>query len=87
MAISKKPVARDEEAIERLISGGLDRPAPAARLAATSDKVPPRQSLRFPPDGTLYGRFEAAIASIPFPPTHNSWILQAIAEKLDRDGH
>lgn len=83
MAIAQKPKA-SEAAVDQLISGGLDKPASAPAAAPTGIKAHP---LRFPADGKLYQRLETALNAADVKPPRNTYILNAIAEKLARDGY
>lgn len=86
MALSAKPArpaAKPADPVEAFISKGGSVPAeaPAVEKAAKGAQHP----LKFPADSDLFERLEharrASVVRLP----RNTWILQAIAEKLARD--
>lgn len=90
MVVSRKPVTSkaSEADIERIISGGLDKASPATPTApAAAPAGVKNHPLRFPPDGALYHRLEKALQAAPVKLPRNTFILQAIAEKLEREGY
>lgn len=84
MAIAQKPKKPDEAKIMSLIEKGLDAPTSADQKSQPAKaKVHP---LRFPPERDLWDRLEAAISSNRVKLPRNTYILQAIHEKLEADG-
>jgi len=76
-----RPVQAPVDAVEAFISKGGSVPA------ETSPEKPvkaPQHPLKFPP-GDLFGRLERAREASAVKLPRNTWILQAIAEKLERD--
>ena len=82
MAVTRKPNVVPEHAIEALIAkgGSVATPEPAP-LAAGVKLVPVRI------DATLLTRIDRAVQAQPIKIPRNTWVLQAILEKLERDGY
>ncbi|UGB28690.1 hypothetical protein LPC10_25455 (plasmid) [Methylorubrum sp. B1-46] len=88
MALSAKPArpaAKPADPVEAFISKGgsvaADTPAPEQEKAGKG----PQHPLKFPADSDLFERLEAARKATVVRLPRNTWILQAIAEKLERD--
>lgn len=86
MALSGKParpVAKPADPVEAFISKGGSVPAQEspANKAAKGAQHP----LKFPADSDLFERLEQARKASVVRLPRNTWILQAIAEKLARD--
>jgi hypothetical protein len=82
MALSAKPTrvtSKPSDNIEAFISKGGS--VPATKTAAKGAQHP----LKFP-EGDLFERLERVRKSAAVQLPRNTWILQAIAEKLERDG-
>jgi hypothetical protein len=85
MALSAKPARlapQPAENIEAFINKGGSAPADAAPKPAAKGAQHP---LKFP-EGDLFERLERARKSTAVKLPRNTWILQAIAEKLEREG-
>ena len=85
MALSAKPIRpapKPVDAVEAFISKGGSVPveAPSGKAAKA-----PQHPLKFPA-GDLFERLERARGASDVKLPRNTWILQAIAEKLSRDG-
>jgi hypothetical protein len=89
MALSAKPTRPTQKAaspdpVEAFISKGgsvpTTVPAPEERGAKGA-----QHPLKFPADGDLFERLERARSASVVKLPRNTWILQAIAEKLERD--
>ena len=85
MAVTRKPRVVPESAIEALIAkgGSVATPAPAPPA------VPPAPGVKLVPvriDATLLARIDQAVQAQPIKIPRNTWVLQAILEKLARDG-
>jgi hypothetical protein len=74
MAIARKPRAQGADAMALIHKGGS--PAPGERRIT-------QIALRVP--GGLLARLDAARDAEAVPLPRNTWILQAIAEKLERE--
>jgi hypothetical protein len=89
MALTAKPARRSAEAvrpvdpIEAFISKGGS--VPAAEPAVDVPAKGPQHPLKFPLDSDLFERLERARKASAVKLPRNTWILQAIAEKLARD--
>ena len=88
MALSSKPVrpaAKSAGAVEDFLARGGSAPEPMS--AETNDKggKGAQHPLKFPADSDLFDRLERARAASVVKLPRNTWILQAIAEKLARD--
>jgi hypothetical protein len=84
MAVTRKPRVVPESAIEALIAKGGSVAAPAPPAA------PPTLGVKMVPvriDTTLLTRIDRAVQAQPIKIPRNTWVLQAILEKLDRDGY
>ena len=84
MALSAKPSRlspKPVDPIEQFINKGGSVPAEQAAEKATKA---PQHPLKFPP-GDLFDRLERAREASAVKLPRNTWILQAIAEKLARD--
>ena len=83
MALTAKPHRNSQSAtvhkVEDFINGG----GTVAKDKATTGK-PAQHPLKFP-DSDLFERLEAARKASPVKLPRNTWILQAIAEKLERE--
>jgi hypothetical protein len=78
-AVGSTATANDAD-VMRVIAGGGSAPR--------ATEIPGRQMqhpLKFA-DAQLFERLERARAALPVKLPRNTWILQAIAEKLERDG-
>jgi len=92
MALSskpKRPVPVAADPIDAFISKGGSVPAvePAPDAGEGKPAKAPQHPLKFPGDSDLFERLEKARRSTAVRLPRNTWILQAIAEKLERDGH
>ncbi|NEU14875.1 hypothetical protein G3T14_22725 [Methylobacterium sp. BTF04] len=86
MALSAKPtrpVAKAADPVEAFISKGGSVPAEA--VAAEKIAKGAQHPLKFPADTDLFDRLEVARKASVVRLPRNTWILQAIAEKLARD--
>ncbi len=84
MAVTRKPRVVPEHAIEALIAKGGSVAAPAAAPAP-----PPAPDVKLVPvriDPALLARLDQAVQAQPIKIPRNTWVLQAIVEKLARDG-
>lgn len=86
MALSAKPArpaAKPSDPVEAFINKGGSVPADASPVdkAARGAQHP----LKFPADSDLFERLEQARKASVVRLPRNTWILQAIAEKLARD--
>jgi hypothetical protein len=83
MAISQRP--NRDKATNAQVMAFVDRggTAPAKQEGRDGDK-PPQHPLKFP-KGDLFDRLERCRKASTVKLPRNTWILQAIAEKLDRD--
>jgi hypothetical protein len=86
MALTAKPARPSPSAtvhkVENFINGGG-----SVAVSVTSPATPtkaPQHPLKFP-DPDLFARLEAARKATPVTLPRNTWILQAIAEKLERE--
>ena len=82
MALSAKqirPTSKPADSVEAFISKGGS--VPATKPAGKGAQHP----LKFP-EGDLFDRLESARKASAVKLPRNTWILQAIAEKLERDG-
>ena len=82
MAVTRKPRVVPERAIEALIAKGGS--------VATPEPVPPAPGVKMVPvrmDTTLLTRIDRAVQAQPIKIPRNTWVLQAILEKLERDGY
>ena len=77
-----RPAHAPVDAIEAFISKGGSVPLEASIERPTKA---PQHPLKFPP-GDLFDRLERAREASAVKLPRNTWILQAIAEKLERDG-
>ena len=85
MALSAKPTRvtpKPADNVEAFISKGGSVPADATPKPTGKGAQHP---LKFP-EGDLFERLERARKSAAVQLPRNTWILQAIAEKLERDG-
>ncbi|MDP2359042.1 MAG: hypothetical protein Q8M31_23695 [Beijerinckiaceae bacterium] len=80
MPISAKP---KKASPDDFIAAGGSVAAPARVLEGAS---PPAHPLKFPRDRVLLERLDGARRATPVKLPRNTWILQAIAEKLEREG-
>jgi len=91
MGLSPKPVRQAPKpvgALESFLSRGGSAPEPAAADAVeTAEKggKGAQHPLKFPTGSDLFDRLERARAASVVKLPRNTWILQAIAEKLERD--
>ncbi|GEP06606.1 hypothetical protein [Methylobacterium oxalidis] len=77
-----RPAQTSVDAIEAFISKGG---SVASEALAEKPAKAPQHPLKFPP-GDLFDRLERAREASAVKLPRNTWILQAIAEKLERDG-
>jgi hypothetical protein len=81
MAVTRKPRVVPENEIEALIAkgGSVATPAP----------LPPAPGVKMVPvriEMALLARIDRAVQAQPIKIPRNTWVLQAILEKLERDG-
>jgi hypothetical protein len=92
VALSSKPsrpAPKAADPVDAFINKG-GSPPPAEPAAASDEEKParaPQHPLKFPHDSDLFERLERARRATVVRLPRNTWILQAIAEKLERDGH
>lgn len=79
MALARKPKAKDAPDVEELIERGGSVPSETKKAGSTTT-VP----LRLPRD--LLARVDRAVANQPIKSPRNTWVLQAILDRLERDG-
>lgn len=82
MAVTRKPRVVPEHAIEALIAKGGS--------IATPEPSPPAADVKLVPvrmEATLLARIDHAVQAQPLKIPRNTWVLQAILEKLTRDGY
>lgn len=82
MAVTRKPRVVPEHAIEALIAKGGSVATPASPPAAPDVKMVPVRM-----EATLLARLDQAVQAQPIKIPRNTWVLQAILEKLARDGY
>lgn len=91
MALSAKPTrpapkpVQPADPVEAFIAKGGSVPQPEAPIAAEAPAKGPQHPLKFPADTDLFERLEQARRASVVRLPRNTWILQAIAEKLARD--
>lgn len=88
MALTSKPARPEPKPVDPIaafISKGGSVPTESAEPAGERASKAPQHPLKFPP-GDLFTRLERAREASPVKLPRNTWILQAIAEKLARDG-
>lgn len=86
MALSAKPArpaAKPVDPVEEFISKGGSVPTEAAPADKAAKGA--QHPLKFPADSDLFDRLEVARKASVVRLPRNTWILQAIAEKLARD--
>lgn len=79
MAVTRKPQSVPEHEIEALIAKG----------GSVATATPPASEVKLVPvrmEPTLLARLDQAVQAQPIKIPRNTWILQAIVEKLTRDG-
>ena len=81
MAVTRKPRVVPESEIEALIAKGGSVATPAPPPPAPGVKMVPVRI-----DTTLLARIDRAVQAQPIKIPRNTWVLQAILEKLARDG-
>ena len=81
MAVTRKPRVVPENEIEALIGKGGSVATPASPPPAPGVKMVPVRI-----DATLLARIDRAVQAQPIKIPRNTWVLQAILEKLARDG-
>jgi hypothetical protein len=83
MAVTRKPRVVPESAIEALIAkgGSVAASAPPAAPPAPDVKMVPVRM-----EAGLLARIDRAVQAQPIKIPRNTWVLQAILEKLERDG-
>ena len=81
MAVTRKPRIVPENEIEALIAKGGSVAAPASPPPAPGAKLVPVRM-----DATLLARIDRAVQAQPIKIPRNTWVLQAMLEKLARDG-
>ena len=82
MAVTRKPRVVPEHAIEALIAKGGS--------VATPEPPPPAPGVKMVPirlEAQLLARLDQAVQAQPIKIPRNTWVLQAIVEKLARDGY
>ena len=82
MAVTRKPRVVPENEIEALIAKGGSVATPAAPPSGAPGvkMVPVRIEM------ALLARIDRAVQAQPIKIPRNTWVLQAILEKLERDG-
>jgi len=83
MAVTRKPRVVPEREIEALIAKGGSVAAPESLPA------PPALGVKMVPvrlEAALLTRIDRAVQAQPIKIPRNTWVLQAILEKLARDG-
>ena len=91
MALSPKPArpaakpVQPADPVEAFISKGGSVPQVEASAPAEAPAMGPQHPLKFPADSDLFERLEKARRADVVRLPRNTWILQAIAEKLARD--
>jgi hypothetical protein len=81
MAVTRKPRVVPERTIAALIAKGGS--------VATAEPPPPAPGVKMVPvrmEATLLARLDQAVQAQPIKIPRNTWVLQAIVEKLARDG-
>ena len=81
MALTRKPRLVPESEIEALIAKGGS--------VAAQKPLPPAPGVRMVPlriEAPLLARIDRAVQAQPIKIPRNTWILQAILEKLEQDG-
>lgn len=81
MAVTRKPRVVPEREIEALIAKGGSVAAPALPPAAPGVKMVPVRI-----ETGLLARIDRAVQAQPIKIPRNTWVLQAILDKLARDG-
>lgn len=91
MALSAKPTrpsprpAAPADPVEAFIAKGGSVPQPEAPPATQGPAKGAQHPLKFPADSDLFEKLEQARKASAVRLPRNTWILQAIAEKLARD--
>lgn len=90
MALSPKPVRPapkpvEPEAVASFLSRGGSAPETVAAETASAAGKGAQHPLKFPAGSGLFERLEQARSASMVKLPRNTWILQAIAEKLERD--
>lgn len=83
-----RPVTKSEpspEVVEAFLNKGGSAPTESVEPASEKAAKAPQHPLKFPA-GDLFERLERAREASAVKLPRNTWILQAIAEKLARDG-
>lgn len=83
--IVSKAVEPVDPAVDAFIRKGGSAPAEPVEPASEKAAKAPQHPLKFPA-GDLFDRLERAREASAVKLPRNTWILQAIAEKLARDG-
>jgi hypothetical protein len=84
MAVTRKPRIVPEREIEALIAKGGSVAVPE------SPPAPPAPGVKMVPvriEAALLARIDRAVRAQPIKIPRNTWVLQAILEKLARDGY
>lgn len=81
MAVTRKPRIVPENDIEALIAKGGSVATPAPPPPVPGVKMVPVRI-----DTTLLARIDRAVQAQPIKIPRNTWVLQAILEKVARDG-
>jgi len=83
MAVTRKPRVVPERTIEAFIAkgGSVATPEPTPAPPVPGVKMVPVRI-----DATLLARIDRAVQAQPIKIPRNTWVLQAILEKLERDG-
>jgi hypothetical protein len=79
-----RPAPKPADDVEAFLNKGGSVPASAPEEKPAKG---PQHPLKFPPDSDLFDRLERARAASVVKLPRNTWILQAIAEKLERESH
>jgi len=83
MAVTRKPRVVPESEIEALIAKG------GSVAASAPPAAPPAPGVKMVPvriEAGLLARIDPAVQAQPIKIPRNTWVLQAILEKLARDG-
>lgn len=87
MGITAKPSAMKAAAINPLENPKLRNFVQGGGSPAASSKADDGVKFTLPIPGKLLTRLERHREALPIPTKRIQWILQAIAEKLERDGY
>jgi hypothetical protein len=81
MAVARRPTAGSSVDVDELIGKGGSVPSEARSAPESENTAVP---LRLP--RALLSRVDRAVAKQPIKVPRNTWILQALIERLERDG-